>query len=224
MNLGHVLASIPGRIDGWRSRGRASNAYATHVPVLVGLARLLRIKCVLEFGSGRYSTMAFLDRNVFPQLEILHSVEDDEVWRDEVLNLTGGDPRLCVELVGTPHETAVRVSPEKYDLILIDDSRSVENRVRTIQSLMSKKTQPALLVIHDFEIPDYRSAAKMRGFHSFRFRALLPETGVLFAGSRLNFRELRSLESLIRKWTPYVDPGDHKGWAHVIKYRARQNL
>jgi len=216
MRLGQVSANVAGRIDGLRHSGRALNPYARHVPILVSLARLLRIRSVLEFGSGRFSTIAFLDRSVFPQLEILHSVEDDAAWRNEVLNLAGGDPRLYLELVETPHEAAVQVSPEKYDLILIDDSRSKEYRVKTIECIVGKKPQHAVLVIHDFEIPDYQSASRVHGFRAFHFRALLPETGVVYADSRLDSRVLRSLERSIRRWTPRIDPGDHKRWARLI--------
>ena len=44
---------------------RAENAYATHIPVLVGLGSIRRIERVLEFGCGHYSTKTFLRRSVF---------------------------------------------------------------------------------------------------------------------------------------------------------------
>src|SRR6185295_2581550 len=59
---------------------RARNDYATHIPILIGLARLREIRSVLEFGCGNYSTLTFLNRFAFPQLERLHSIENDDSW------------------------------------------------------------------------------------------------------------------------------------------------
>lgn len=59
---------------------RAANAHATHVPVLVGLARLLNVERVIEYGCGEYSTLTFFNRSAFPRLSKLLSLENDAEW------------------------------------------------------------------------------------------------------------------------------------------------
>src|SRR5216684_7825933 len=86
---------------------RAQDPYGTHVPILVGLGRLLHVRQVLELGAGRHSTLTFLDRNIFPELERMDSYETDEQWRDEVLAVARYDPRLSVTLIDGPMSVAV---------------------------------------------------------------------------------------------------------------------
>jgi predicted O-methyltransferase YrrM len=69
-------------------RGR-ENDYATHVPILIGLARMREIKNVLEFGCGHYSTLTFLNRAAFPHLVKLHSIENDSSWSETIRELPG---------------------------------------------------------------------------------------------------------------------------------------
>jgi hypothetical protein len=74
-------------------------AFATHIPVLVGVATLLEVRCVLELGVGRYSTPLFLNRDVFPSLTQLDSLEDDPGWAEDAAVLAHADPRLHLRVV-----------------------------------------------------------------------------------------------------------------------------
>src|SRR5439155_25567212 len=58
---------LRGLLDG-RRPSRSRMDYATHLPILVGLSQSLKVKRVLELGSGMYSTLTFLDSNLFPEL------------------------------------------------------------------------------------------------------------------------------------------------------------
>ena len=67
---------------------------------------------------------------------------------------------------------------ERFDLILIDDSKTSTQRSATIRGIAAKQPQHPWIAIHDFEVEDYRDAAS--GFrHRHRFRAYNPETGVV---------------------------------------------
>src|SRR5215217_6843162 len=81
------------------STPRALNDYATHVPILIGLARLREIKSVLEFGCGYYSTLTFLNRGAFPHLERLQSVENDVTWAETIHEAAKSDERWTLRLV-----------------------------------------------------------------------------------------------------------------------------
>src|SRR5215207_10889023 len=81
------------------SAPRAENDYATHVPILLGLARMREIKSVLEFGCGRYSTLTFLNRAAFPHLERLHSIENDSIWAETIHEAAKSDERWTLKLL-----------------------------------------------------------------------------------------------------------------------------
>ena len=184
------------------SAPRAANDYATHVPILLGLARLREIRHVLEFGCGHYSTLTFLNRSAFPHLERLHSIENDDAWAATIQEVAKDDERWTLQLVnGEISDSVADLDLESFDLILIDDSKTSAQRAATIRAITAKQPQRPLIAIHDFEVDEYRDAAA--GFkHRHRFRAYNPETGVL-SNSALDMRTLnRSLKQNAKTLEP----------------------
>src|SRR6185503_16450373 len=98
---------------------RARNDYATHVPILIGLARLREIRSVLEFGCGHYSTLTFLNASAFPDLERLHSIENDDAWATTIQEAAKDDPRWSLQLVNGEISESIP-DLESFDLVLID--------------------------------------------------------------------------------------------------------
>ena len=158
---------------------RARNDYATHVPILIGLARLREIRSVLEFGCGYYSTLTFLNRAAFPHLEQLHSVENDASWSETISEVATRDERWRLHLVdGDIADSVSNLDLDAFDLILIDDSKTSAQRAATIRSVAAKQPQRPWIAIHDFEVDEYRQAAS--GFRQrHRFRSFNPETGIV---------------------------------------------
>ncbi len=72
---------------------------ASHVPVLVSLARMFNIETVVELGSGPISTRLFLDKSHFKELKSLISYESREGWHKKVKSLIGDDWRLDYRLI-----------------------------------------------------------------------------------------------------------------------------
>ncbi|MBV9468405.1 MAG: hypothetical protein JOZ57_04115, partial [Abitibacteriaceae bacterium] len=163
---------------------RATNPFATHLPILIGIARLIPIRRVLELGSGQYSTLTFLDRTVFPNLEVLTSFEDDAVWMQKVATMTD-DPRLTLNYSERPLSDVIAdasiLSSMEYDLVFVDNSMTSEKRAATISEVARRckgKSQTTVL-IHDYECLAYRHAAKSLR-HRVTFTAYTPQTGVLW--------------------------------------------
>ena len=191
------------------STPRARNDYATHIPILIGLARLCEVRNVLEFGCGNYSTLTFLNRSAFPHLERLQSIENDDSWATTIRE-TAKDDRWTLQLV--KGEIADSVADlESFDLILIDDSKISAQRAATIRAVARKRPQHPLIVIHDFEVEEYREAAT--GFkHRHRFRGYNPETGVV--GNRV--ADLKRIERIIRSKAKSLDPDAIEKWTTVF--------
>lgn len=190
---------------------RALNDYATHVPILIGLARLRKIRSVLEFGCGHYSTLTFLNRSAFPHLGQLHSIENDDSWA-LTIQKAAKDPRWTLQLVnGEIADAVADVDLESFNLILIDDSKTSTQRAATIRAVARKQPQHAWIVIHDFEVEEYRRAASAFK-HLHRFRAYNPETGVV--ANSLN--DWKTIDRVIRAKAKVFEPDAVEKWTTIF--------
>lgn len=196
------------------SAPRARNDYATHVPILIGLARLREIRSVLEFGCGHYSTFTFLNASAFPDLERLHSIENDDSWAKAIRPVAKYDQRWTLQLVDGEISGAIP-ELESFDLILIDDSKTSTQRAATIRAVAAKQPQHPWIVIHDFEVDEYRDAAAAFK-HCQRFRAYNPETGVV-ANSSL---DLRSLDRSLKQNAKALEPDAIKDWVLSLEVKV----
>jgi len=193
---------------------RAENAYATHVPVLIGLAAIRPIERVLEFGCGYYSTQTFLQRSVFPDLKELQSVENDADWAETIREAVKDDARSVVTVVSGGISDAVRMFDlETFDLILVDDSTSAQQRAATIRALSGFHPFNPWLVIHDYEVEEYRrasSAFKQR----FTFKAYNPHTGLV---SNCGFTSaLKTLDQRLKHNSSRLGPDNVEGWHRIV--------
>ena len=194
------------------STPRALNDYATHVPILIGLARLREIRSVLELGCGHYSTLTFLNRSAFPHLDRLRSVENDDLWASNIQEAAKDDPRWTLQLVNSEIADLIAdLDLESFDLILIDDSKTSAQRAATIRAIARKHPQHPWIVIHDFEVEEYRQAAA--GFkHRHRFRAYNPETGIV-SNSAV---QVRALDRSLKQNAKAFEPDDIKAWSNAV--------
>jgi hypothetical protein len=191
------------------STPRARNDYSTHIPILIGLSCLREIKNVLELGCGYYSTLTFLNRAAFPHLERLQSVENDTAWAD----VAKDDNRWLLNLVdGEIADSIQDLDLETFDLILIDDSKTSAQRASTIRAIANKQPQQPWIVIHDYEVGEYRLAA--HGFrHRYAFKAYNPQTGLV--GNKLV--DIKALNRNLKQNCKTLEPDDLRGWLTIFR-------
>lgn len=161
--------------------------YATHMPILTQLAQQVKPRRIAEFGMGHFSTSVFLDRSIFPSLELLTSFEDDPEWFSIMAQKHSPDSRLEANLVSPPMwKAALRLRASDYDLIFVDDSKSARERSRTLLALRLSKgvTRRPVVVVHDVDLPRLRAATLIFPSRKY-FRDFCPQTGVLCWESRL---------------------------------------
>jgi hypothetical protein len=183
--------------------------------VLIGLAAIRPIRRVLEFGCGHYSTKTFLQRAAFPDLEELQSVEHDPSWAETMRDQTRDDARCTVTVVSGAMSAAVRsFDLEAFDLILVDDSTNAEDRAATIRALSSLRPLNPWLVIHDYEVEEYRSASS--GFKQrFAFKAYNPHTGLI---SNSGFtRAVKILDQRIKENSSSLRPDDAESLLRILR-------
>jgi hypothetical protein len=194
------------------SAPRARNDYSTHVPILMGLARTREIRNVLEFGCGYYSTLTFLNRAAFPHLRRLESIENDAVWSETIHDVAKDENRWSLKLIdGEIADAVPGLDLEAFDLILIDDSKTSAQRAATIRAIAKKQPQRAWIVIHDYEVEEYRAAA--RGFdYRYAFKAYNPQTGVVSNQAS----DLATLDRKLKQHSKSLEPDDGAGWLRIL--------
>jgi hypothetical protein len=196
---------------------RAQNQFATHIPILVGLAQVFPIRRVLELGCGTYSTLTFLSRAAFPHLIELDSPETDVGWVHQLSIQTAGDSRIRIRLVQDPIENSLlEFKLVGYDLIFIDHSISYETRAATISSLTMMPFGSAMVVMHDYELAQYRDASR-RFPHRFEFAMFNPSTCVAWGDALVRTWKLHSLARTLKRHASTMAIDDVSGWSNLLR-------
>lgn len=161
--------------------------YASHLPLLSELGCVGHgISTILELGPGLHSTPLFLNKEFYPHVTRLVSVEHNPDWAQIVIDKCPDD-RLKMVITTEPIEAYLEtLDLGIFDLIFVDNSDTCVNRVATIEYLGERVTS-SLVVIHDFQAEFYQDAA-----HNFPHRIVDtrhgPHTGLVWKGDDINFR------------------------------------
>jgi hypothetical protein len=191
------------------------NPFSTHIPILVGISSFFKIKNVLEIGSGDYSTGLLLNKEIFPDLELLDSYEEDIFWGEKIKSNYAYDKRLDLHCVPYPMSDNIKnLDLKKYDLVFIDDSKNATDRSMTITEVSKIAHENNLIVIHDFENEYYRTAARKIKNH-FTFSLFTPCTGVLWQKS-VDKKQLFLISQKVRKNRNKISTTDFNGWKEVF--------
>ncbi len=203
---------------------RATNPYATHLPVLCAMGAVVEPARIVEFGSGLISTCGFQNRVAFPELACLDTFENDPDWYPRVFQQVGDDSRVKLSLMDAPMKEVVKgVDFKSADLIFVDDSKSHEERARTIQELAKHPLRGIPIVVHDFE--NWRIRWAVRRFdHVFSANALNPQAGVIWNGVWEGQKALGSINALIKEHSGSIVLDDSTGWAQMFRSRLGRDL
>jgi len=203
---------------------RATVPAASHLPVLLALGTIFPIRRILEFGTGHFSTLAFLNPVIFPHVERVLSFETDTVWKDRVTEQANDDKRLEIRLVDSEvHKTAATCDFSGFDLVFVDNGPTGDERVATIREVANRCDESNLVVVHDFENLPYQQAAAGLP-HSFCFDAHCPHTGVLWKGGRIDRAargKLKHMNKQIALHAQRLEPNEIEAWKGIIENAAR---
>lgn len=212
----------------WTLPARHPRPFATHLPTLIGLARLLPIRSVIEFGSGLVSTPAFLDRRLFPHLDTLHSYETNATWYERVVSESSisADARARIQLVSSAMGSAIERNEPAIDfggasLVFIDDSDVVEERAATIRAALARglrEARNAIYVIHDFEEIAYREAVSSSPeLQTLRIKGYTPNVGIAWCVKGPEHSALRRLRTAIARRASHLEPDDADAWIRCFR-------
>ena len=202
---------------------RSDLPYATHIPIIVGISTIWRVRKVLELGGGNFSTYTFMDRTIFPEIEELITIEDNPEWGKYLESSLNKDNRF--KLVYDIGNFAVSISEldlSKFDLIFIDNSTSSDTRSETIKIISEKNIGDAVLVIHDFEQKKYQIASNNLPYR-YMFDALNPATGLIWANyNKVDYGNLKKINKIISNSNNKVDLINMVDWKNLFEAAFRK--
>jgi predicted O-methyltransferase YrrM len=205
------------RLLGFGAPPRHANDYATHVPILVGIASAFRIVKILEFGSGLYSTLTFLNPFAYPDVCEIDSIETDPEWMSKISIAASRDSRLRMHLVEEPIERVLEnFVHHDYDLVFVDSSTDANRRASLLRALARTKSLNALIAIHDFEVGLYRAAAQRFG-NRVECAAYNPSTGIVWQSDPGRANTIRGISRIVHRYSKKFQPDDVQSWSAVFR-------
>jgi len=151
-------------------RSLKNKLYSSHLPILNLLFKKFKIRNILEFGMGNFSTVFFRERG----FDKLFSVETGKRWAEKFID-------------DKPDNHFI-ISYEKKDLYMIDimekfdlcfvDGNPAESRIRCINNNILKSN---ILVLHDSESPKIKlnNIILPDGYTRFDYIKVLPNTSLI---------------------------------------------
>jgi len=157
-------------------------------------------------------------------MEQLHSYETDSLWFDKSVAAFANDRRCRPHFVkGAMSDSLHETELGQFDLIFVDDSTSSVERAETIRQLANRPSSKQLVVIHDFEISDYRNAASTFE-HKQIFSAFTPQTGVVWNDATQTVEVLKKLNRQIIQHSRNIPVDDVEGWRRVLRNKMSDEL
>jgi hypothetical protein len=195
---------------------RSEEPYATHVPVLVGIAAAFKPNVLVEFGSGMFSTLSFLDRIAFPSLKAVRSYENNQQWFDQMRQRLPSNAGVDLEFVeGQMYRAVDRATTSAAAMIFIDDSVSAEERAHTVQEVARRCGPEPLVVMHDHDLLKLRLATH-KFEHRIAFETYNPQTSVMWHGHPERRPVVEEVVRIIRQNATNILLSDVRAWTEVF--------
>jgi len=173
-------------------------SFSSHVPLLRAVSAVIRPASILETGSGFYSTALFLNRDAFPYLTRLTSVENLPAWHQQVAgSIRDERHHYCL------HQGAIALWVKEHadlspDLAFVDDSKTGPERMETIKEIAGM-SWPCPVVIHDYQYKGYQRVGRAAFDKEFIYVPPngLPQTGMLWRGDAVTDAQLQEIRALL---------------------------
>ncbi len=199
---------------------QSEQPFATHIPVIVGVAAACLPQRLVEFGSGNYSTLAFLDETVFPSLVQVESYENNLYWMQQMEAKLAGNPRVvCRFFEGRMRGAVSGANLTEADLIFIDDSPSGWERSHTLIEVARNCGDRPITIVHDYELPTLRLTCRMFE-HRFAFTTFTPQCCAVWNGNPHRKALLKSVAHRLEENASRLSVTDARGWSKVFCTQA----
>ena len=199
----------------------AKDPYATHVPILVGVAAAFRPEFLIEFGSGTFSTLSFLDDVAFPSLQRIESYENNREWFEQVSKRLPSNARVNLQFVdGEMYRAVHGANTPDAAMIFIDDSPTSRARVSTVEEVARHCGTEPVVVLHDNDL--WRLRLATRKFENrISFDAFNPQCCVMWHGHPERRPALEDVNRIIHQHAASVRLTDIRTWMKIFSTELR---
>jgi len=195
---------------------RSEQPYATHIPVLIGVAAACLPQKVVEFGSGDFSTLTFLNQTVFPSVLRVDSYENNRDWIRRMQVKLSGNPRAaCHFFEGRMRDAISCDNLAAADLIFIDDSPSGWERAHTVKEVARICSERSITIVHDYDLPAIRIACR-KFEHRVAFTSFTPQSCAVWNGNPDRKVLLEGVVQKLEENASCLSVTDARGWAKVF--------
>jgi hypothetical protein len=195
---------------------QSEQPFATHIPVLVGVAAACLPQRLVEFGSGNFSTLAFLDEAVFPSLVHVESYENNLYWMQQMEAKLAGNPRVtCHFFEGRMRGAVSGANLAAADLIFMDDSPSGWERSHTLIEVARTCGERPTTIVHDYELPTLRLAC-LKFDHRFAFATFTPQCCAVWNGNPQRKTLLDGVAKRLEDNASRLNVTDTRAWAEAF--------
>jgi hypothetical protein len=195
---------------------RSDQPFATHIPVLIGVAAAFLPQRLVEFGAGDFSTLAFGDGRVFPSLLHVESLENNLSWTLRMQARLAGSARVtCRYFEGRMKDAVPGANVAAADLIFIDDSPTGWERAHTVTRVARTCGERPITIIHDYDQPGIRVSCR-KFEHRFPFTSFTPQTCAVWNGNPRRAALLEGVAQKIEENASRLSVTDARGWAEVF--------
>jgi hypothetical protein len=199
---------------------RSKEPYATHVPVLVGVAATCKPKLLIEFGAGSFSTLSFLDEVAFPSLQEVRSYENNKEWFEQIRERSHHSSRVNLQYIeGDMYRAVASANVADADMIFLDDSPTAETRVPTVKEVSRLCGERPIVILHDYELWRLRLAAR-KFENCVAFDTFHPQCCAVWHGHPGRRPILENVNRTIRQHASDISLADIRGWGDIF---ARAN-
>ena len=133
-----------------------NGGYDSHAAALKAFAKFTKVTSVIEFGAGMGSTPLFLNREFYPDLLSLVSLENEPTWAE---NVKTDDKRHTMIL--TPSDNFAQASKDlRSDFVFVD---CINGREHLFEHVL---TLAPIFAIHDRQQGQITGFKYVKGFNS----------------------------------------------------------
>jgi hypothetical protein len=195
---------------------RSEQPYATHLPVLVGVAAAFSPASVIEFGSGIFSTLSFLDDLAFPTLKSTESYENNREWFEQIRAQIPPGGRVSLRFIdGKMYRAVNDAKVETAGMIFIDDSPTARARVPTVEAVARQCGSKPIVVLHDNDLWRLRIATR-KFEHCVSFAAFNPQCCVMWHGHPEWRKVIENVAAIARRHAGEIPVTHARAWREVF--------
>jgi len=174
---------------------------------------------VVEFGSGDFSTLTFLDQAVFPSVLRVESHENNLDWMQQMQAKLAGNPRVAYRFFeGRMRDAVSGADLAAADLIFIDDSPNGWERAHTVKEVARICRERPITIVHDYELPALRVACR-KFEHRVEFTTFTPQSCAVWNGNPERKALLESVARRLEENASCLSVTDARGWFTVFSSR-----